>query len=146
LNASEMNELLNQFHSEGAQVRLGAYESRLIMEKLAANPNLTKGAIQQMLQWQGSDAQYSLDKARVARATLQSGKSVADFDGNYRDQFKKQDIVDSTLSILHGGEANFAGAKGKTYTQAEVSRVAAKRGIPLSIFQEGLVKAGATIK
>jgi hypothetical protein len=147
LNASEMNDLLQQFHSEGAQVRLGAYESRLIMEKLAANPNLTKSAIQQMLQWQGSDAQYTMDKAKVAGALLQSGKSVANFDKNYGDQFKKQDIVDSTLNILNPkGGPTFDKAKGKTYTAAQVSEAAAHAGIPLAMFQDRLTKAGGIIK
>jgi hypothetical protein len=147
LNASEMNELLQQFHSEGAQVRLGAYESRLIMEKLAANPNLTKSAIQQMLKWQGSDAQYAMDKAKVAGTLLQTGKSVADFDKKYGEQFKKQDIVDSTLQILHPkGGPNFDKANGKTYTTAQVSEAAAHAGIPLSIFQDKLTKAGGIIK
>lgn len=147
LNASEMNELLQQFHSEGAQVRLGAYESRLIMEKLAANPNLTKKAIQQMLQWQGSDAQYTMEKAKVASALLQSGKSVANFDTEYRDKFKKQDIVDNTLSILNPkGGPNFDKAKGKTYTTAQVSEAAAHAGIPLTIFEDRLTKAGGIIK
>ena len=147
LNASEMNDLLTQFHSEGAQVRLGAYESRLIMEKLAANPQLTKTAIQQMLQWQASDAQYTLDKTKVARATLAAGKDVSNFDGNYRDAFKKQDIVDSTLSILNPkGGPNFEKAKGKTYTAEQVSEAAAHAGIPLTMFQDRLTKAGGIIK
>lgn len=147
LNASEMNDLLTQFHSEGAQVRLGAYESRLIMEKLAANPNLTKSAIKQMLQWQGSDAQYIMDKSKVAGALLQSGKSVANFEKSYGDQFKKQDLVDSTLNILNPKSTpNFEKAKGKTYTQAHVAEAAAHAGIPLVIFQDKLTKAGAIIK
>lgn len=147
LNASEMNDLLQQFHSEGAQVRLGAYESRLIMEKLAANPNLTKSAIQQMLQWQGSDAQYTMDKAKVAGALLQTGKSVANFDKQYGDKFPKQDIVDSTLKILNPkGGPNFAKASGKTYTDAQVSEAAAAAGIPKAMFVDRLTKAGGTIK
>lgn len=147
LNATEMNKLLDEFHSEGAQVRLGAYESRLIMEKLAANPNLTKGAIQQILQWQGSDAKYSMDKSKVAGALLQTGKSVANFEKEYGTQFPKQDIVDSTLSVLNPkGGPNFDSSKGKTYTSAQVSHAAAHYGIPLTIFQDRLTKSGAIIK
>jgi hypothetical protein len=147
LNASEMNDLLQQFHSEGAQVRLGAYESRLIMEKLAANPNLTKGAIQQMLQWQASDAQYTIGKTKAAKAALLAGKNVADFDGLYANAFPKKDIVDSTLDVLNPkGGPNFDKAKGKTYTAAQVSEAAAHAGIPLAMFQDKLTKAGATIK
>lgn len=147
LNASEMNDLLQQFHSEGAQVRLGAYESRLIMEKLAANPNLTKSAIQQMLKWQASDAQYTMDKSKVASALLQSGKAVANFDTNYRDTFKKQDIVDNTLSILNPkGGPDFSKAKGKTYTDAQVSEAAAHAGIPKNMFLDRLTKAGGIVK
>lgn len=147
LNASEMNDLLQQFHSEGAQVRLGAYESRLIMEKLAANPNLTKSAIQQMLQWQASDAQYTMEKSKVASALLHSGKSVATFDTDYREKFPKQDIVDSTLNVLHPkGMPDFSKVNGKSYSASEVSSAAAKLGIPLSIFQDKLTKSGAIIK
>lgn len=149
LNASEMNDLLQQFHTEGAQVRLGAYESRLIMEKLAANPNLTKGAIQQMLQWQGSDAQYTLDKSKVAGALLQSGKSVANFDKQYGDSFPKQGIVDSTVQDIGkrtGQNLKFEGAKGKTYSQDELNTSAQKLGMPAALLQEQLTKAGAIIK
>ena len=148
LNASEMNDLLQQFHSEGAQVRLGAYESRLIMEKLAANPNLTKSAIQQMLQWQASDAQYTMDKSKVASAMLQSGKSVANFDTNYRDTFKKQDLVDNTLSILNpkSGPDFSKVKKGTVYTDAQVGEYAAAIGIPKVIVADRLSKNGAIIK
>lgn len=147
LNASEMNDLLTQFHSEGAQVRLGAYESRLIMEKLAANPNLTKSAIQQMLQWQGSDAKYTMDKAKVAGALLQSGKSVANFEKEYSSKFPKQDLVDSTLSVLNPKlNLDFSKTKGKTYSHAYVAEAAAHAGVPLTMFQDKLTKAGAIIK
>lgn len=149
LNASEMNDLLAKFHSEGAQVRLGAYESRLIMEKLAANPGMTRGAITQMLKWQGSDAQYTLDKTKVAGALIQSGKSVANFDKDYGGAFPKQDIVDSSLDMLHQktGTASydFNKASGKTYTDAQVSEAAAHAGIPKTIFLDRLNKAGAKI-
>lgn len=146
LNTTEMNDLLQQFHSEGAQVRLGAYESKLIMDKLTASPALTKAAIQQMLQWQGSDSQYTIQKAKAAGAAAQTGKSIANFDKDYGNAFPKQDIVDTTTKTLNPKEMKFDGAKGKTYTQAEVSRVAAKQGIPLVIFQHQLEQAGATIK
>lgn len=146
LNTTEMNDLLQQFHSEGAQVRLGAYESKLIMDKLTASPTLTKQAIQQMLQWQGSDSQYTIQKAKVAGAMTATGKAIANFDKDYGDTFKKQDIVDTTTKALNPNEMKFDGAKGKTYTQAEVSRVAAKQGIPLVLFQHQLQQAGATIK
>src|SRR6185437_10767167 len=135
-----------QFHSEGAQVRLGAYESRLIMEKLAANPALTKDAIKQMLQWQTSNAQYEMEKAKVAGAVLEHGKSVENFNKKYGDAFPKQDIVDTTVSALHGGKLNIGGAKGKTYTMAEVKATAAQAGIPYTMFADQLTKAGATIK
>lgn len=147
LNTTEMNELLNQFHSEGAQVRLGAYESKLIMDKLTASPTLTKEAIQQMLQWQGSDSQYTMQKTRAAGMAAQSGKAIANFDKDYGAAFPKQDIVDSTLKILNPkGGPDFSKASGKTYTTANVSHAAAAAGIPLSIFQDQLIKAGATIK
>lgn len=147
LNASEMNDLLTQFHSEGAQVRLGAYESRLIMEKLAANPNLTKGAIQQMLAWQASDAKYTMDKAKVAGAALQTGKNVANFETSYAAQFPKQDLVDNTLSVLNPKSGpNFDKTKGKTYTDAQASEAAAHWGIPKAMFIDKLTKAGATVK
>lgn len=147
LNASEMNELLQQFHSEGAQVRLGAYESRLIMEKLAANPNLTKTAIKQMLMWQASDNQYMLDKTKVAGTLIQTGKDVANFDKEYGDAFPKKDIVDSTLKIIDpNAKRDFSKVSGKTYTRQEVSQAAAKLGIPLNMFQHQLEQNGATIK
>jgi hypothetical protein len=147
LNTTEMNDLLQQFHSEGAQVRLGAYESKLIMDKLTASPALTKEAIQQMLQWQGSDSQYTMQKAKVAGALTATGKSVANFDKDYGEKFPKQDIVDTTIKALNPNNAiNFDAAKGKTYTSAEVSRIAAKHGYPLVMFQDQLQKAGAIIK
>jgi hypothetical protein len=147
LNATEMNDLLQQFHSEGAQVRLGAYESRLIMEKLTANPNLTKEAINQMLKWQQSDAQYTLDKSRTAAATIAAGKSVANFNTEYGTKFPKQDIVDTSVSQLNGGKSlNFDGAKGKSYQHAEVSASAAKLGMPVTMLEDQLRKAGANIQ
>lgn len=148
LNASEMNDLLQQFHNEGAQVRLGAYESRLIMEKLAANPNLTKTAIQQMLQWQAADSKYSLDKANVAGGLIQSGKSVANFDKDYGSAFPKRDIVDNTLQILDPkhGAADYSKVNGKVYDRADVAATAAKRGIPLLMFQHQLETNGAIIR
>lgn len=147
LNAEQMNGVLAKFHDEGAQVRLGAYESRLIMEKLAANPNLTKAAIQQMLQWQASDAQYGMNKIRTASALLQTGRSIANFDTLYGSKFPKQDIVDTSLSALAPkGGPKFENAKGKTYTPAQVSEAAAAAGIPRVMFEEKLTKAGGIIK
>lgn len=146
LNTTEMNDLLQQFHSEGAQVRLGAYESKLIMDKLTASPALTKEAIQQMLQWQGSDSQYTIQKAKVAGAAVAAKKDVGNFDKDYGSTFPKQDIVDTTAGVLHAGSLDFSGAKGKTYSTAEVSKAAAQKGIPLVMFQDQLTKAGATIK
>jgi hypothetical protein len=148
LNASEMNDLLQQFHNEGAQVRLGAYESRLIMEKLAANPNLTKEAIQQMLQWQASDAQYNLAKTKVAGALIDSGKSVANFDKDYGNAFPKKDIVDSTLSLINPQAEKFAygKAQGKVYTHANVVDAATKMGVPVLMLQHQLEQNGATVK
>jgi len=149
LNASEMNDLLNEFHKEGAQVRLGAYESRLIMEKLAANPNLTKEAVDQMLRWQESSARYESNKARVAGAVIATGKSVENFDSNYAAKFPKQDLVETSASDIiqrqHGKPIDFSKAKG-TYTAAEVKEAALKTGIPLLIFERQLRAAGATIK
>lgn len=144
LNTTEMNDLLQQFHSEGAQVRLGAYESKLIMDKLTASPALTKEAIQQMLQWQGSDSQYTMQKAQVAGAAIQTKRDVSNFDKDYGKQFPKQDIVDTTTNVLHP-TTDFSGTKGKTYSAAEVSKEAAARGVPLVLFKDQLTKAGATI-
>lgn len=150
LNASEMNDLLNEFHKEGAQVRLGAYESRLIMEKLAANPNLTKEAVDQMLKWQESSTQYEQNKARVAAAVIATGKSVENFDANYGTKFPKQDLVETSANDIiqrqHGKSFNFEATKGKTYTTAEVQQAALKTGIPLLMFERQLKTAGATIK
>jgi len=148
LNASEMNDLLQQFHNEGAQVRLGAYESRLIMEKLAANPALTKTAIQQMLKWQASDNQYALDKSKVGRALVQSGKEIANFDQEYGQEFPKKDIVDSTLSVINPQSAKFSYEKvhGKTYTRAEVTEAAKKLKVPVDMFQHQLETNGAIIQ
>lgn len=98
LNADQMNSILKEFHGEGAQVRLGAYESRLIMEQLAANPQMTKEAITQMLKWQSSDAQYEGNKAKVAGAVISSNRSVENFDKNYGNRFPKTEAVDTSLS------------------------------------------------
>ncbi len=150
LNASEMNDLLQKFHTEGAQVRLGAYESRLIMEKLAANPNLSRDAIQQMLKWQGSDAQYTLQKNNVASTAIKAGKNVGTFETDYGKAFPKENLVDTAVTQLASNKGvkmpNFDAAKGKTYSVAEVQKVALQAGIPLPLFEEKLRRAGANIR
>lgn len=100
LNAEQMTGILKQFHGDGAQVRLGAYESRLIMEQLAANPQMTKEAINQMLSWQKSDAGYTLDKYNTAKAAIRSNKNVATFDTDYNTRFPKDKVVDTNFGKL----------------------------------------------
>jgi hypothetical protein len=147
LNADQMNTLLGKFHKEGAQVRLGAYESRLIMEQLSANPNMTREAIQQMLKWQASDANYELNKARTASALITSGKAVENFDTNYGRAFPRQDQVDTEKTNPYRQKLpNFSAASGKTFTQAEVNEAARHYNIPPSAFAKHLIEAGATVQ
>jgi len=148
LNADQMNRVLSEFHGEGAQVRLGAYESRLIMEQLAANPSMTKEAIQQMLKWQNSDTQYEYQKARTGAALAASGKQVSDFDARYSNEFPRQSAVDTTLSAFRSpkGQPNYQAASGKTYTKAQAEEAAQHYGIPSIQFISHLKQAGATVE
>lgn len=123
LNAEQMTGILKQFHGDGAQVRLGAYESRLIMEQLAANPQMTKQAINQMINWQSSDAQYSLTKGRAASAAVATKRDVSNFDTDYNSQFPKSTNVDTT----------FAGMKHAADPRAEQEALTNPKLMPIFV-------------
>jgi hypothetical protein len=97
LSQDQLNSILTKFHGEGAQVRLGAQESKLILGAMSANPELSKGAIQQMVAWEKTDSQYNLDKARTARAWVNAGKDPQQFNSMYEDAFPRPTQVGTTL-------------------------------------------------
>jgi hypothetical protein len=80
LTADQLNSMLSKLHSEGAKVALGAGESKLIIGSMTANTQISKGAIQQMLNWEKSDALYTLGKANTTRAYLAAGKDPLSYD------------------------------------------------------------------
>jgi hypothetical protein len=110
LNADQMGSILDRFHNvDHAQVRLGAYESRLIIEQLAANPQMTRTAIQQMMNWEASDAKYDQNKARTAYATTAYADQVKQNQGklldlghfgNYDNVFQRAKMTDTGLSAF----------------------------------------------
>jgi len=144
LNQNQMNSILEQFHSQGAQVRLGAYESRLIMQALAANTDMTKTAIKQLLNWNSSDAMYDQNKYRTLLAATQSGKNVQGAEGAYEDKFDRSKLTITGLDAFKA--PNYAAAKGMTFNQAEVDAQAKQWGIPDNVFRQELIAAGANVK
>jgi hypothetical protein len=97
LGQDQLNGMLEKLHGEGAQVRLGAQESGLILNALSANPDLSKGAMEQMLAWEKSDAQYNLDKAKTARAWVNAGRDPQQFEAAYGERFPRQTGVQTSL-------------------------------------------------
>lgn len=144
LNANQMNGILQQFHAEGAQVRLGAYESRLIMAALAANLNMAKPAIKQLLQWGASDATYNRDKYQALNAASQpnSGKNVQNAEADYEGKFSRSQMTITGVGAL----IPFKNVKGKTYTMQEVTDNAKAAGYPDNVFRKELEANGAVIK
>lgn len=125
LTSEQLNGMLEKFHGEGAQVRLGAQESKLIIGAMTANPELSKGAITQMLQWEQSDAQYSLGRAKAARAWVTSGRDVQQFDQAYSERFPKQNAVQTSLGV--GGGAG-VGATGPVRVSSPAQAAALASG------------------
>lgn len=117
LGADQLNHMLSQLHGEGAQVRLGAQESKLILGSLSANTQISKGAIQQMLNWEKSDAQYTLGKANTARAWVSSGRDPTAF--NYEGTFAKP-TANLTNSNSSGGQLKTK--SGSAYSQKQVDQ------------------------
>ncbi len=99
LGQDQLNTILSKLHGEGAQVRLGAQESNLILGALSANPDLSRFATKQMLEWEKSDAQYSLDKAKSRRAWVNSGKDLEQFDAAYEDQYPRSTNVKTAVGV-----------------------------------------------
>lgn len=99
LGQDQLNKMLKEFHGEGASVRLGAQESNLILGKLSADPSLSRGAIDQMLAWEKSDAQYKLNKARTARAWVNSGNDVQNFEQAFEEKYPRPSNVQTDMGV-----------------------------------------------
>lgn len=95
LGQDQLNTILSKLHGDGASVRLGAQESNLILSHLSANPELSRFAINQMLDWETSDAQYAIGKSRAARAWVNAGRDVQQF--NYEDNFPRDKNVQTNV-------------------------------------------------
>ena len=113
LGQDQLNTILSKLHGEGAQVRLGAQESSLILNHLSANPELSRNAITQMLTWEKSDAQYALDKAKARRAWVNAGKDLEQFDAAYEDKFPRSTRVQTNLGEAPAPAAAPAGGAQK---------------------------------
>ncbi len=112
LTADQLNSMLAKLHGEGASVRLGAQESQLILGSMSANTQISKGAIQQMLNWEKSDAQYTLGKANTTRAYIAAGKDPLSYD--YEGTFAKptaQLANPNTKAMPSGDRLNAYAAK-----------------------------------
>jgi len=96
LGQDQLNTILSKLHGEGAQVRLGAQESGLILNSLSANPDLSRFAVKQMLDWEKSDAQYEIGKSRAARAWVNAGNDSRQFD--YEDRFPRPSNVQTGMT------------------------------------------------
>lgn len=93
LGQSALSEQLTKLKSEGAQVRLGAQESGLILNTLSASSEMGKGAIDQLLRWQIAESDYALHKAQAVRPYLSAGKDATQFDTWYGSRYPMQSNV-----------------------------------------------------
>lgn len=116
LTTDQLNTILKEFHNEGAQVRLGAYETRAIMNYMSANPELARAAIQKMMSWESADAQYNFHKGTTGIAYVNAGKDPTQF--AYGGSFPRPTVDKPSSSariIVTGKESYEALKKGDAY-------------------------------
>ena len=150
LNENQLTTAIKELKGPTAdvQLRLGAYETRTIMENMAANTTMTLPAIQQMLKYQASDSKYELDKANTAKMAVHANRDVRDFDANYGAAFPKQTSVDTGMDVLTGKKTSidYSKYKGTTGSQKDLEAAAAHYGIPAPIFLHNVTSAGGIVK
>src|SRR5205823_6648675 len=89
---------------------------RAIMNYMSANPNIAKGAIQQMMTWESADAGYKMDKAKTALAWVRANRDPLQFD--YEGTFQRPSVEKPTTSartLVLTPEDRAALTKGEKY-------------------------------
>jgi hypothetical protein len=135
LGQSALSEQLTKLKSEGAQVRLGAQESGLILNTLSASPEMGKGAIDQLLRWQIAESDYSLHKAQAVRPYLAAGKDATQFDTWYGGRYPMQSNVPTGIQKPPASTPNASSKPdaggfvvGKTYRDSKSGQTATYKG------------------
>jgi hypothetical protein len=83
LGNSALQQRLSEMRGEGAQVRLGAQQDNLILNKLSASPEMPKAAIAGLLNQQIQQAKYDMARESSIPAYLAQGKDAMLFDSYY---------------------------------------------------------------
>lgn len=122
---------LARMREGGASVRLGAQESNLILNKLSASPEMSKGAIRSLLNWQQQQLAYEKDRQNAIPGYLAHGGDAREgvFDNWYSNKRPLQGAVStapaagttvggakpmpSGTTLQHYADTHFSGDTGK---------------------------------
>jgi Chaperone of endosialidase len=83
LGQSALTDRLNEMKGAGAQVKLGAQQDNLIINKLSASVEMPKAAIASLMNWQKQDLQYEMQRQIAIPSYIAQGKDSSLFDSYY---------------------------------------------------------------
>ena len=83
LGKNALDTTLQDLRNDGAQVRLGQQESKLIIGTLSASTEMPKDAIKSLLQWQIQDGKYEAARQSSIPSYLSQGRDATLFDNYY---------------------------------------------------------------
>jgi hypothetical protein len=83
LGQSALNDRLAEMKGAGAQVKLGAQQDNLIINKLSASVEMPKPAIASLMNWQKQDLQYEMQRQIAIPSYIAQGKDASLFDSYY---------------------------------------------------------------
>lgn len=119
LGTNALDTTLKNLHDQGANVRLGQQESRLIIGTLSASTEMPKDAIRSLLDWQVEQAKYDMGRQNAIQPYLDGGKDARAFDNWYSQKHPLQSAVSTGAP---SGTTVDQFQVGKTYVDSRGNR------------------------
>lgn len=97
LGQSALDDRLKEMTSNGAQVKLGAAQDNLILNKLSASPEMPKDAIKSLLDWNAQQLKYDAQRQKAIPSYIAQGKDARFFDNYYSQKNPLQDSLSTAV-------------------------------------------------
>lgn len=112
---------MKNIHDNGGEVRLGQMESNIIMNKLSASPEMSKNAIQSLMNWRSQDLGYEEKRQTAIPGYLNNNHDAMQFDNLYPQKNSLRSALSTTPVAAVPTSAPTDGSKfinGKQYKDA----------------------------
>lgn len=92
---------MKNIHDNGGEVRLGQMESNIIMNKLSASPEMSKNAIQSLMNWRSQDLAYEEKRQTAIPGYLANNHDAMQFNNLYPQKNNLRSAL-STTPVVAG--------------------------------------------